>query len=344
MRRVQQVILGLSFFFLSCENESFDTLIEKIDTNSELFANLKSLSETTSQESETICLTFVYPFNIYLYNEKGDISDNRIVNNNLEFTELLGQMQDKNSISLSYPISGTNENGDSISINNNFQLKQAIEACLEDQIIIYCNTILEEKNCVWNIKSQNENDLYDPALLDFYEDGTGIFYHNGNSFRTSWISLFIEQQLHINIHLEGDSTIAEDWNFDWKATIIDENTVIINNNEQRYQIRKNCDFENNCDYLEFRACEIEDSENTAEFIFDEYLDCIVSFDENSDMTTTELSFYETIEDANMQLNVLDTNSYNNTTNPQIIFVRKQDINEETVEIIRIVLFVETCNE
>ncbi|MDH7445123.1 hypothetical protein [Aquimarina sp. 2201CG14-23] len=343
MKKAQQIILVLSIFFLSCENEPFEILIGKINVNSALFTDLKNLTETTPEDPEVVCLTFVYPFNVYLYNEDGEIADSRIVHNNIEFTELLGQMQNENAIGLSYPISGTTENGASISINDNLELKEAIEACIEDQIIRYCNNLLEEKNCVWKIESQNENDLYNDSLLDFYEDGTGVFYHNGNSYRTSWISLFIEEQLHINIHLEGDSSVSKDWNFDWEASIIDEDTILIQHNDQSFEIKKNCNLDNNCDYVEFRECEISDGENAADFVFNEYIDCIISFDENTDVTGATLTFYETIDDANQQINPLDTTSYRNITNPQIVFVHIEDTNNETSEIIRIVLLAVSCN-
>ncbi|MBQ4822324.1 hypothetical protein [Aquimarina sp. MMG016] len=325
----------------SCVNEQFDLFdnIEKIDVNSKLYNDLQSIAE----DSETVCLTFIYPFNIYLYNENGEIAESKIVSNNIEFIELLGRMPNENAIGLSYPISGTTEKGTTITINNNFQLKEAIEGCIESQIITNCNNILEE-NCIWKINSLTENDRYNESLFDFYPNGTGIFYDQGNAYRTSWIALFIEKELHINIHLEDDSEAPQNWNFDWKANIVDENSIELLQNDQKYLIRKECNIVNSCDYVEFKECELEGSENIAEFIFDNYTDCITSFRQDMDPNELELSFHKTILDAEQDTHRLDTSAYTNTFNPQIIFVRIKNWTSETFEIIRIVLVAESCNQ
>jgi len=341
MRTLHKVIVVLCIIFASCENEPFEISNEKIDVNSELFRNLKTLSETAPENAEVVCLTFIYPFNVYLYDENEAITDSQIINNNIEFTTLLEQIPGENSIGLSYPISGTTADGNSISINSNFELKEAIEACIDDQIILYCTNLLEEPNCVWNIESQTENDQYDNALFDFYDDGTAIFYQNGNAYRVSWVSLFIEEQLHLNIRVEGNSSVTEDWNFDWEAEIIDENSIKITNQEGSFIIQKNCNIDNDCDYVEFREC-VSNNEEEAQFVFDNYMDCITSFKEESEIPDLAITFYSTIEDATQQINQLPTNGYNNVENPQIIFVLINNTITEVSEITRIVLFEEPC--
>ncbi|WP_299602777.1 hypothetical protein [uncultured Aquimarina sp.] len=340
MKTIRKLILVVSVLLASCENESFDPLIEKIDVNSELFNNLRTISETTTENSETICLTFVYPFNIYLYDDEGNISGSEIVQNNVQFVELLGQVAIDNAIGLSYPIVGTS-NGNSIEINSNFELKETIEACIENQIIQYCNNILEEPNCVWKIKSQTDDDIYNDALLDFYDDGTAIFYYNGNSYRTSWVSLFIEEELHLNIHLEGTSQTALDWNFNWQASIIDENTIKITNEEASYIIQKNCNIQNNCDYVEFRECE-EEIPLVANFIFENYSNCISSFVSSTSDIEYQISYHETYRDAENETNALSTLGYKNSKNPQLIYVRVKT--DTIVEIVQIVIVATSCDQ
>ncbi len=331
---------------ISCTNEPFDLFpdnIQKIDTESALFNSLKSISQNENDDVEPICVTFIYPFNIYLFNDNSEIEDSQIVNNNLEFVELLGNVENNTGgIGLSYPITTILADGSTFSIQDNAELKETIEKCIESEIINYCNRVLEEKNCVWKITSLTENSRYDSSLLDFYEDGTGIFYDNGNAYRTSWISLILEEELHVNIHLEGDSEVSEDWNFDWKAVIIDEDTIELSNGDKKYRVKKECDVDNSCDYVEFRECELPDSEHTATFVFDNYKDCILSFRENT-TSVLSLSFYKTQEQAEQEINRLDSSSYLNTTNPQLIFVTIKNEDTSESKIIRIVLFAEACN-
>lgn len=339
MKTIQKLLIVVSVLLASCENESFDPLIEKIDVSSELFNNLKTISESTSENSGTVCLTFIYPFNIYLYDNEGNITDSEIVQNNIQFVALLGKVDEDNAIGLSYPIEGTS-NGNSIEINSNFELKETIEACIENQIIQYCNDILEEPNCVWKIEPETDDNIYNDALLDFYDDGTAIFYHNGNSYRTSWVSLFIEEELHLNIRLEGTSQTALDWNFDWKASIINENTIKITNQETSYIIQKNCNFQNNCDYVEFTECE-EEIPFVANFIFENYSNCIASFTPTTNNTDYQISYYETYTDAENETNALSTSGYENTKNPQLIYVRLTT--EAIVEIVQIVILATPCD-
>ncbi|WP_299441532.1 hypothetical protein [uncultured Aquimarina sp.] len=341
MKKIRKIILVLCILFASCENESFELSVEKIDVNSELYSDLKAISEASPENSEVVCLTFIYPFNVYLYNNNNEITESILIGNNREFVSLLGGMEDESAIGLSYPISGTTDDG-TLNINNNLELKEAIEACIENQIISYCNSLLES-DCIWNIESISPENQYNDSKFDFYSDGTGIFYHDGNAYRTSWIPFYIEEQLHLNIHLEENSDIGENWNFDWEATIIDENTIQIDNQEHSFIIQKNCTIENNCDYVEFRECISENGSET-QFVFDNYIDCIISFRETTEIPDLQLSFYETIDNVEQQINPLPTSGYNTSMNPQIIFVLINNTVTGTSEITRIVLLKESCDD
>ncbi len=333
-----------SILITSCSNEPFDQLtIEKIEANSELFNSLKNISENQTDGKEQVCITFVYPFNVYLYDNDSIVVDSRIIGNNREFIEVLEATNQEGAIGLSYPISSILENGDTITIQNNTELKEVIKACIESEIINYCNGLLEEQNCVWKITSLTENKNYNKSLLDFYQDGTGVFYDKGTAHRTSWISLFIEEKLHVNIHLEGTSETAQDWNFNWKAIIIDENTIEISNENDKYLIQKECNVENSCDYVEFRECQTEASEEISEFIFENYKDCIISLQENvTNPLDVSLTFFETYQNALQEINILNSSSYQNTSNPQVIFVNIKNTNTDESNLIRIVLYVDPC--
>lgn len=342
--RLLKTPLLFTFFSLlvSCENEPYDLLnIGKIDVNSELFHSIRKVSQSDEDNKNPVCVIFVYPFNIYVYDDDSKIIDSKIIGNNIEFIEALGTAElEEGAIGLSYPISSQLEDGNTFIIQNNDELKTAIEACIEAEIIRYCNRILEG-NCVWTINSLTKNKEYDNSLLDFYEDGTGVFYHNGDAYRTSWVSLFIEEKLHINIHLEGESKTAQDWNFDWKAIIKGDNIIEITNKDKKYTIAEKCNIENLCDYVEFRQCALEGVDDKSEFIFDTYKDCIISLQENTNTAT--VTFFETYSDAEEEKNILDSSSYTNTTNPQLVFVKIKNIETSISSIIRIVLFVEACN-
>lgn len=343
MKRVLMLTLILSAIVASCENEPYEGNIEKIDTQSQLYKSLQQIAYSTPEvTAEPVCLTFIYPFNAYLYNEAEEITGNQIIDNNVEFIQFLDHMENESAIGLSYPIAGTAEDGNSISIQNNEELQNVIEACIEQQLVGYCKEILEN-DCVWNLTEEEEQNLYNEAKLKFYKDGNAVFYYKEGAYRTSWVPLFIENQLYLNIHLEDDNDISEALNFNWKASIISDTSIKIWNETNTYTINELCDIINQCDYVEFKECETTINSGVAEFIFDNYEDCIKSLSEITTISNFELNFYETIQDANEDTNRLEKSvSYLNQSNPQIIFVRTRNTIDNTFNINRIVLEAETC--
>lgn len=341
-------ITVLIFSIASCYNEPFEDIpAEKIEVGSELYRSMEQLAnkEKKSTDEEPVCITFVYPFNVYLYNENEEIVDQRIVLNNVYFIGLLESMSQNAYIGLSYPINTVTDEGELFSINDNEELKNAIKACIEEEIIGQVSSILEEPNCIWEITSMTQDTSYNDAIIEFYNDGTGVLYDKGNAYRMSWISLFIEEELHINIKVEGNSEVGEHWNFDWRAYFTTNNNVLeIYNGNKSYKIKSACDVENSCDYVEFRECTSEVPEK-AEFIFENYKECILSLQEDLETPEQiELSFYETKQDLEDNVNPLSTTSYINNSDPQIIFVKLEDIDDDLSSGIRIVLKTESCQE
>ncbi|WP_139242089.1 hypothetical protein [Aquimarina spongiae] len=337
-------IIATTILIISCSNEPFELFdIGKIDANSELFDDLKIFSEIKSESEDAVCVTFIYPFNVYRYNDESEIVDSQIIRNNLEFIAALDNTEDDSAIGLSYPISSVLEDGTSFTINNNEELKTAIESCIESEIIRYCEGVLEETNCIWQITSSTENERYNDSVMDFYEDGTGVFYDQGTAYRISWIALFVVEELHINLHLEGNSEIIEDWNFNWKVISITDESIEIANEDQSYTITKKCGIPNSCNYVEFRECPQENTEDKATFILDDYKDCIISLQQNTtNNSNVSLMFFEDGVSAEQDLNAIDSSGYQNITNPQIVYVKVNNKQDDETYIIKIVLFVEAC--
>lgn len=340
MKIILPLALCISILY-SCAVERINLDIEKIETSSELYLMLEAyLQLPEAEEEDIVCLKFVYPFNIYFYNENDNITGQEIILDNEHFISFLDNSRNENSVGLSYPISTTITSGSEIYINNNEELKAAIEACIEKQIIGNCEALLKE--CFWKINTNTEDEAYQDSLFDFYNDGTGVFYNSGNAYRTSWIPLYIESELFINIHLEDDTEATQHWNFNWNAEIISDNEINIYNENNSYSINKVCDQSNECDYVEFIECETEESETN--FIFDDYSECILSFKEESEIENLSISYFESVEDAEENINELETTEYTNIENPQIIFIRIKNTVTEEINLQRIVIAVDSCEE
>ncbi len=346
MKKIFSFLL-FTFFILiisSCQNEPVDIVPisqeDLISVNSTLYQNIKDISRS-EPENVTACIEFIYKFTIIVYDSNLEIVDYQLISNDEEFIVFLESLDEGLSISLSYPIQATLANGDILVINNNDELAENLKTCIDDETLQYCNALL--KNCFWNVETENgvPND-YEGAFFELSENGYVWFHYNQDIYLGTWITLFIEDQLHLNIHLLDADEVGNDWNFDWKATVVGSNQINISNGENSYTLRQECF--SPCKKLVFEECEIEQGSDTAEFYLETYIDCFIPFTEIEDVSLYTITFYESYEDAFEGDNPLNATTYLNTINPQKIYVKF--VNNDTLlteTIITIYLASIPCN-
>ena len=130
----------------SCENEPIgDAVVDLnniIEVNSELYGMLQGIAAEPG--TGITCIDFRYAFTLFIFDEELEIVDAEIIHNDREFSEFLGSLPPELSISLSYPITSTLANGETFEITNNEELKMAIDQCIQDEQLGYCNGLLEE--------------------------------------------------------------------------------------------------------------------------------------------------------------------------------------------------------
>ena len=141
-------IILLSILLFSCENEPINKAdpSKVIQVNSELY-NLVQKAAGNDFENEITCIDFNYPFTLVIYDENMDIFGYELIVSDIAFSDFLATLEDDKSISLSYPITSILNTGQSYEINNNDELKQAIDRCIEADTIGTCNNILTEQTC-----------------------------------------------------------------------------------------------------------------------------------------------------------------------------------------------------
>lgn len=334
--------------FASCDNEDVDDLFttntaDLIAEDSELFELLeRATSDSISDVKPITCIRFIYSFTVVIYSENSQLETSQIVNNDAEFSALLGQVGEGQFVGVSFPITSQLEDGSTFEVNNKEELKAAIDACvIEEQegIIGDCEGLLQ--SCVWEVQLPTgaiEYDTYENAVFDVDADGTVDFYHRGVRYDGTWIVYFIEDELHININLDDDNPDDDymtdlDWNFDWKTVIVDAQTMEITIDQGKdYVLKQRCEEEEYCTTFTFTECELTDNPGFAEFLLDEYVPCIeiMGAPEPVEEEATEgdaaimytYSFYLTQADASNAVNpLISTEAYINSTNPQVVFVR-----------------------
>lgn len=342
--------LHYSFLFLllpllfACENEPVGDKVDvsqAIPVESELYDLIQKVAGNEF-DNDIACIDFRYAFTLLIFDEGLSLIDEVIVANDLEFSLLLGSLEYGKSISLSYPITGTNENGETFTINNNEELKQAIDQCRQfDTKTTFGNIITE--SCVWRVSHlDGPNDQYDNSYYDVAPLGTVGLNYDGDSYGGTWVTYFIEDELHLNIFLTGDETISNDWNYDWKVIDFSATEMEIENGIDTIRLVKKC--LESCISFVFEECETEQRSNTAIFNLESYFSCFFAYSGIQDVSTTTWSYYETIMDCYDGTNpIADPTAYMNIENPQRVYVRFDDVNTgELITVVPIVLKAIAC--
>lgn len=228
------LLILISIFIVSCENEPVGESLSQslIKKDSELFSLLKRVTEQKNDPMQDIvCIDFIYPFKVLIYNENLEIIGNQILTGDNDFSVFLGNLPTEQSISISYPIQTTLDDGTVFSVNNNTELKIAIDSCSREDIIAYCNGLFGgngETKCIWKVNySEENNDKYVSAFFEVDENNSLKYNFENSVYTGSWIFLFVNDELQLNINIEGTSAVAQDWNKSRKILFnVDEIKII----------------------------------------------------------------------------------------------------------------------
>ncbi|MES2411660.1 MAG: hypothetical protein V4535_09490 [Bacteroidota bacterium] len=218
-----------------------------IQKDSELF-NL--LNRVTQQEddpmTDIVCIDFVYPIHLLIYNSSLQPLYSVTIIGDDNFSAFLGAFPADQSLSISYPISTTLADGTEFTVNNNTELKLAIDSCSREDIISYSNGLFCTSTpttivpCVWKVQYDATGDnKYVSGYFDVNVDGTIKLYYGDQMYTGSWTFLFVNDEFHMNINLEGTSPVALDWNIDRKV-IFSGDEIIIENPPKNIHLKKTC--------------------------------------------------------------------------------------------------------
>jgi hypothetical protein len=213
-----------------------------IQQDDELFALIGRVTAAEDDPlTDIVCIDFIYPINLVMYNSSLQPIGYVTVIGDSNFSALLGSLPAGNSLSISYPIATTLADGTEFIVNNNSELKMAIDACSREDIIGYCGDLFATatSSCIWKIEYDAlGNNTYLSGYFDANLDGTIKLFYNNQTYIGSWVFLFVNDELHMNINLEGTSQVAIDWNINRK--------VVFNGDEIIIQDIKNINLKKSC--------------------------------------------------------------------------------------------------
>ena len=232
----------------SCQNNDMDDLLklpEIIKKEDELFELIENITKDNNDPTNSItCIDFVYPFQLLIYNQNLQVINQVTLTGDDMFSNLLGNLPNNNFISISYPLQTTLADGTVFNVNNNAELKLAIDACSKEDIIANCGGLFgsPQGTCVWKVPFiDNQNNDFAGAVFTANPDGTiNIFYLN-ETYTGTWIFLFInDDKLYLNINISGNSSVATAWNLNYDILTFEENKIVIKANNITRTLIKTC--------------------------------------------------------------------------------------------------------
>lgn len=221
------------------EKASTDTGISGkiIEKSSELYETLKKATANETPKSSEVapCVEFVYPLSLRIYDSNLLAIGSTNIYSDVEFSKVLKDLPNGQSLSISYPISTTLEDNTKYTVNNNAELAIALNNCSREDIVRYYNDlflpIIENPiNFFWRIKySETGDNTYFSGIFLINPGGYLILYYNNQKYYGTFFFLLVDDKLHLNIHLDGDPEVEKYWNIDREVQIDGGNIAIKTN-------------------------------------------------------------------------------------------------------------------
>ncbi|PNQ73438.1 hypothetical protein C1T31_07980 [Hanstruepera neustonica] len=323
----------------------------------ETLEELDAFIESCVVNEEVIeCVDFVYPIIFSIYNTNFQIIDTVEINNDYELYVFLEGLETDNQgavlASLNFPVTLVYANGDTVEVNGNQELEEAINAAnenCEDDIIVDCGMNLAELEAhlvecdmvgyTFNVAG----DAIDENYLNFNSNGEVIV--NGTPAVTevaSWV--LTESNSGYILTIAGLETFNL-LNGEWSLLGCERDRIVFTQGEGDNTIT--LELEQDCSGNEtpfdcfgnttVTACDF-DNDGFATF----ELETLVLGNVICDVDFTP-SFHISQTNAEADVNpIAEPNAFVNTTNPQTVYLRIEALNGD-FEVFTIELVVEDCS-
>ncbi|WP_179348476.1 hypothetical protein [Winogradskyella pacifica] len=248
------------------------------------------INECVANETDVInCVDFVYPISFSVFNSEFNLIDTVIIENDETLYGFLNGLEDDDNaviVSLNFPVTLNYTNGETIEVNTNQELAEAIEAAGNDCDASNCIEESLESNlieCQWEITTYSSFPEFTGIDFVFYSNGTFDIYQDGGTFNvvSNWSIISTAGETYL--FLETD---FEDLGGDWKIIECDDATIRFTKGEQTMVINKVCEDDLNCSLTDISAilqeCPWDFSNGTGNFENDTMI-----FNSNGDLQISE---------------------------------------------------------
>ncbi len=230
--------------------------IESEDALEELVA---SCDEDNSNEDIIECIDFQYPISISIYNSDFQVLETVTINNDIELYYFIEDLEGGLLASLNFPITMVLANGETLEVNSNQELEEAIEnaedTCddiedgweginCEEENIEAIENFLVSCNFTGTYYSPNEVQI-DEHTFQFFQDGT-IMVQGETAVIDMGTYTIIETNQGYALQIGGleTNTLA---NNIWYLDACEEYEIhFVNNNGIQLELEYDCEDEENC--------------------------------------------------------------------------------------------------
>lgn len=173
--------------------------------------------------NEIDCININYPISFSIYDANNQIAKTIVIQNDKDITNFLDNLGVNLYISINYPISITNFNGQNVVLTNNADFQNHIEDSIKE-----CNTNSgtgsnPNFNSIWTdgtwhvsyfFKTSDETLGYSGYNFTFHPDGTVVAVNGTNSFGGTWSTFKDNGQDKLKFSFNEDKLdgLEEDWN------------------------------------------------------------------------------------------------------------------------------------
>ena len=180
---------------------------------------------------EIDCITINYPIALNVYNANNQLAETIVLSSDVQLFNFLQNIDNNEYLAIQYPISIVNSNNQTIVINNNDQLEDAIEDAIDDCGInsggsgsADFTTILT--NGSWYVSyyfhGQDETYLYTSYTFTFNTNGT-VLAQGNQTVNGTWLKYTNGGDDYLELDFDGGT--LSDLDDDWELIEFNENQI-----------------------------------------------------------------------------------------------------------------------
>lgn len=244
----------------------FNDYTEIVIENEEQFEDFIEDCEDEVEDDVIECIDFVYPISFSIFNAEFDIIDTISIDSDEELYNFLEELEEDDNVlivSLNYPITLEYANGETIEVNSNDELAEAIEAaeddCDDDDEEYECNEdniaeLLVE--CPWDI--DDEYNDFDNYQIIFNEDGSLEITEGDATSAIGGNWELTDTDDGLKLILSDLTAFEQDLGGIWVVTECDDDELIIERGDFTLELDQDCDDDEvDCSVAEINAGIVE---------------------------------------------------------------------------------------